>query len=99
MNRLLATAMLLTCTFAQASTGYFLVEDKKAGIRINQELLPFADYEVTALFNRYNFINTQSLNFYFPNETIVGFSFSLDSKLKKDEVNYKCYLSLSTKLW
>ena len=29
-------------------------------------------------------INTQSINVYLPNETIVGLSFSLDSKLKKD---------------
>jgi hypothetical protein len=100
MSKLLATAMLLTCNFAQASTGYFLIRDKKVGLKIDQELLSFMDYEAEFLVNKYNFLNTQSINLYLPNETKIGLALEFRSKLKEDEkATYNYFLSAETKLW
>ena len=97
MSKLLATLFFSTCGLS--STGYFLLEDKKAGLKINQELAFFLDFEASFLANKYNLQNTQSLIFYFPNETRIGLSFEFDSKIKDRSMDYNYFLSLSTKLW
>jgi hypothetical protein len=99
MSKLLATAALFFCLPANASTGFFLLEDKKAGLRVTQELLSFVDYEADFLVNRYNFKNIQSLNVFLPNESKLGLSFSFDSKIKENDAKYNYYLSFQTRLW
>jgi len=100
MPKLLAAAMLFFCSQSQASTGSFLLKDKKAGLRVTQELLFFLDYETDFLVNKFQFENVQSLNFYFPNETKVALSFEFKSKLKEsDKASYNYYLAAETKLW
>lgn len=100
MLKLIATAMLLICSAANASTGYFLIRDKKVGLKIDQELLSFVDYETEFLVNKYNFLNTQSINFYLPNETKIGLLLEFRSKLREDEkATYNYFLSAETKLW
>jgi hypothetical protein len=99
MSKLLAACFFLFCLPANASTGYFLLEDKKLGLRVNQDLLSFLDYQADFLANRYNFINKQSINVYLPNESKLGLSFSFDSKLKKDEARYNYFVSFETRLW
>jgi hypothetical protein len=100
MSRILATVMLFFCSYAHASTGYFLIQDKKAGLRIRQELFSFLDYQADFLANKYNFENSQSINFHLPNETKLGLCFSFESKLKeRDKAGYNYYLAASTKLW
>ena len=92
--------MLFFSTYTFASSGYFLIQDKKAGLRIKQELFSFLDYQADFLANKYNFENSQSINFYLPNETKLGLCFSFESKLKeRDKAGYNYYLSAETKLW
>lgn len=98
LKSLLATALLCALE-AKASTGAFVLSDKKAGLRVTQELAFFVDYEALFLANKYNLRNVQSLNFYFPNETKLGLSFSFDSKIKDRDMDYNYFLSLETKLW
>ena len=99
MSKLLATAMLFFSTCGLSSTGFFLLEDKKAGLRVTQQLLSFVEYQADFLANRYNFKNIQSLNVFLPNESKLGLSFSFDSKLKKDEARYNYFVSFETRLW
>jgi len=100
MLKILATVMLFFSTCGLSSTGYFLIEDKKAGLRIRQEMFSFLDYQADFLANKYNFENSQSINFYLPNETKLGLCFSFESKLKeRDKAGYNYYLAASTKLW
>jgi len=100
MSKLLATLALFFCLPANASTGYFLLKDKKAGLKVEQELLFFLDYQADFLVNKHQFENLQSLNFYFPNETKVSLSFEFKSKLKEsDKASYNYYLAAQTKLW
>jgi hypothetical protein len=100
MSKLLAAIMLFFSTYTFASSGYFLIQDKKAGLRIRQELFSFLDYQADFLANKYNFENSQSINFYLPNETKLGLCFSFESKLKeRDKAGYNYYLAAETKLW
>ena len=100
MLKILAAVMLLIALKANASTGYFLIQDKKAGLKIKQELFSFLDYQADFLANKYNFENSQSINFYLPNETKLGFSFRFESKLKeRNKAGYNYFLSAETKLW
>jgi hypothetical protein len=100
MSKLLATVMLFFSTYTFASSGYFLLKDKKAGLRIKQELCSFMDYQADFLANKYNFQNSQSINFYLPRETKLGFSFEFKSKLKEsDKAGYNYYLAAETLLW
>ena len=99
MSKLLATAMLFFSTCGLSSTGYFLLKDKKVGLKLNQELAFFLDYEASFLANKYNLQNTQSLIFYFPNETKIGLSVEFSSKIKQRDMDYNYFLSAETKLW
>ena len=99
MFKTLIAAALLFSLESQASNGYFLLKDKKAGLRVNQELTFFLDYEFSFLANKYNLQHTQSLIMYFPNETRLGLSVEFDSKIKQRDMDYNYYLSLSTRLW
>ena len=99
MFKTLLAAALLFSLESKASTGYFLLKDKKAGLRINQELAFFLDFEASFLANKYNLQHTQSLLFYFPNETRLGLSVEFDSKIKQRDMDYNYFLSLETKLW